>query len=135
MHADKCDTIRNELFQPPPQLEEDFSLNLNNEDPNDLEFQELMQTEIREAIFNASTNTAPGVSQIPNRVICWAWQVAGKYITALMRQCFQVGYHRREWQQAIAVALQKPRKPDYSNPRAYRLIQLLECLGKVLEKS
>lgn len=38
------------------------------------------------------------------------------------------------WRKAIAIALAKPKKPDYSNPRAYRLIQLLDCLGKVLEK-
>ena len=51
-----------------------------------------------------------------------------------MKHCLQVGYHPKVWQKAIAVALQKPHKPDYSNPRAYRLIQLLECLGKILEK-
>lgn len=37
------------------------------------------------------------------------------------------------WRKTIAVALRKPGKADYSNPRAYRLIQLEECLGKVLE--
>jgi Reverse transcriptase (RNA-dependent DNA polymerase) len=28
----------------------------------------------------------------------------------------------------------KPNKPDYTSPRAYRPIRLLECLGKILEK-
>jgi hypothetical protein len=32
------------------------------------------------------------------------------------------------------IALPKPGKTDYSEPRAYRLIPLLECIGKVLEK-
>jgi hypothetical protein len=32
------------------------------------------------------------------------------------------------------VVIPKPNKPDYSNPKAYRPIALLNCLGKVLEK-
>ena len=59
--------------------------------------------------------------------------MAEEYIVALIRHCLGNGYHPKDWRKAIAVALRKPRKPDYSLPRAYRLIQLLECLGKVLE--
>jgi retron-type reverse transcriptase len=32
------------------------------------------------------------------------------------------------------IALAKPRQTDYSDPRAYHLIQLLECIGKVLKE-
>ena len=32
------------------------------------------------------------------------------------------------------MALQKPNKPDYTQSHAYRLITLLECMGKILEK-
>ena len=35
---------------------------------------------------------------------------------------------------AIAIALKKPNKPDYTQPRAYCLITLLEYMGKLLEK-
>jgi ribonuclease HI len=51
-----------------------------------------------------------------------------------MNVCLQKGYHPKPWRKAVAVALKKPSKPDYSNPRAYRLITLLDCLGKVLER-
>src|SRR5258708_38756785 len=50
----------------------------------------------------------------------------------LIRLCARMGYHPREWRTSIAVALQKPKR-DYSLPGSYRLIQLLEVLGKVLE--
>ena len=43
-----------------------------------------------------------------------------------------MGYHPKEWCTSIVVTLQKPKR-DYSLPRSYRLIQLLEVLGKVLE--
>jgi hypothetical protein len=32
------------------------------------------------------------------------------------------------------VVLPKPKRPDYSLPKAYRPISLLECCGKLLEK-
>ncbi|KAJ7693986.1 hypothetical protein B0H16DRAFT_1232953, partial [Mycena metata] len=97
-------------------------------------FEDATVDEIREAIFDASTNTAPGYSQVSYKVIHWAWGTAESVIVTVLRKCLRNGYHPREWRKAIAVALRKPRKPNYSNPRAYRLIQLLECLGKILEK-
>jgi hypothetical protein len=45
-----------------------------------------------------------------------------------------IGYHPRPWWQSTMVVIPKPNKPDYSNPKAYRPIALLNCLGKVLEK-
>lgn len=38
------------------------------------------------------------------------------------------------WQKAIAIALAKPKKLNYSNLRTYRLTQLLKCLEKVLKR-
>ena len=86
--------------------------------------------------MSTSSISAPGYSQINYQVVKWAWrcETGQQYILALMRKCLEAGYHPRSWRRAIAVALRKPGKPDYSNPRAYRLITLLECLGKVLEK-
>ena len=43
------------------------------------------------------------------------------------------GYHPKAWRTLIAVAIQKPNR-DYSQPRSYRLIQLLEVIGKALER-
>ena len=66
----------------------------------------------------------------------WAWnnETGQKHITALLQKCLRHGYHPKSWRKAVAIALRKPNKPDYSNPRAYRLITLLECLAKVLER-
>jgi hypothetical protein len=133
-HRDKCDAIREELFQPPPVLPAEYHPDLINEQPGDLPYQQVTEDEVREAIFEASPTSAPGYSQVSYKVIRWAWQEASKEIYTLIKHCLHNGFHPRQWRMAIAVALRKPRKPDYSNPRAYRLIQLLECLGKVLEK-
>ena len=52
----------------------------------------------------------------------------------LIHWCLANGYHPLQCQSAIAIALKKPNKPDYTQPRAYRLITLLECMDKLLEK-
>ncbi|KAI0728450.1 hypothetical protein C8Q72DRAFT_756138, partial [Fomitopsis betulina] len=90
--------------------------------------------EVRSSIFDQGADKAPGLSQCPFRTIRWAWEVASDTILALMNHCLRTGYHPKEWRKAITVAIPKPGKPNYSNPRAYRLIQLLECMGKVLER-
>ncbi|KAF5319459.1 hypothetical protein D9619_008774 [Psilocybe cf. subviscida] len=136
LHTDKCEALRSELLQPPPQLPIEYHLDLETPVEHELQFEEITEEEVYEALHKNSTNTAPGYSQVTYKCIQWAWATGkGKrYIYLLMNKCLQVGYHPRSWRQAVAVALRKPNKPDYSNPRAYRLITLLECLGKVLER-
>jgi hypothetical protein len=38
------------------------------------------------------------------------------------------------WKVAKGVLLRKPNKPDYTAVKTYRVISLLNCLGKVVEK-
>ena len=45
-----------------------------------------------------------------------------------------MGFHPKKWKECLGVILAKPDKPDYSVPKAYRIISLLNCLRKVLEK-
>ena len=135
-HEEKCETLRNELYQPPPALDQTFLPDLISRHDDDLPFFEITPEEIQDAIFKNGSNTAPGHSQITYRVLKWAWTspTGQKHLTDLMQKCLRNGYHPKSWRKAIAIALRKPNKPDYSNPRAYRLITLLECLGKVLER-
>jgi hypothetical protein len=96
----------------------------------------ITDNEIDEAISGASSKSAAGFSQISYKAVklSWAAPEGKRYICKLIQKCAESGYHPRAWRRAVAIALRKPGKPDYSNPRAYRLITLLECLGKVLEK-
>jgi hypothetical protein len=47
---------------------------------------------------------------------------------------FILGYQPKVWREARGVILPKANKGDYSLPKAYRPISLLNCLGKTLEK-
>jgi hypothetical protein len=53
---------------------------------------------------------------------------------ALVRQCFRLGLHSQAWKTAKGILLRKPNKPDYSVVKAYRVISLLNCIDKVVEK-
>lgn len=132
-HEEKCDTLREALFKPPPTLENNDVPDLTREQTQDLTYYKLTWKEVREAIYRHSMKKALGVSQQPFNMVRWAWEADSDTIFALMHYCIESGYHPRPWRQAVAVALRKPGKPDYSEPKAYRLIQLLECLEKVLE--
>ena len=46
----------------------------------------------------------------------------------------QFGYHPLCWRTGLGAVLIKPNKPDYSLPKSYRIITLLNCLGKIAEK-
>ncbi|KAH7875271.1 uncharacterized protein C8R40DRAFT_1046030, partial [Lentinula edodes] len=120
--------------QPPPGLPDEYPINLTDTLPGDLLFQDITDTEVAEAIADTSNTSAPGFSQQSYQQVKWAFQSQRDIITTLYRRCLKAGYHPLTWRQAIAVALRKPRKPKFSKPRAYRLITLLECLGKILEK-
>lgn len=47
--------------------------------------------------------------------------------------CLQSGLVPTSWKVARTIILKKPKKPDYSDPTAYRPISLLSCLRKVFE--
>ena len=135
-HEDKCEALRRELYQPPPNLEHNFNPDVTSRLIDDLPFTDITPEEVRDAIFKSKSNSAPGHSQISYQVLKWAWSndTGQIHIISLMQKCLRKGYHPKSWRKAIAVAIPKPNKPDYSNPRAYRLITLLECLAKVLER-
>ena len=45
----------------------------------------------------------------------------------------KLGYHPREFKKAKTIVLRKPKKEDYTEPKSYRPIALLDTMGKALE--
>ena len=79
-------------------------------------------------------NSSAGEDEIPPWVIKKAWPVLKKHITSFFGVCLHNGHHPQCFRSAILCALPKPGKRIRSEPRSYRLIALLSCLGKVLER-
>jgi hypothetical protein len=132
-HADKCNTLWNVLF---PDVAEDLNIDIDTLAPHPEQYKwpPVTCTEVHKALFRQSPKKAPGPDRILFRALRWAWTVGSEQIYQMIAVCVQVGYHPRPWRESILVALQKAHKPDYSQPRAYRLIALLPCISKVLER-
>ena len=61
--------------------------------------------------------------------------VGGRQMTALVQGCIRTGFHPCTWKTAKGVLLRKQGKPTYTVSKAYRVISLLNCLGKVVERA
>jgi hypothetical protein len=68
------------------------------------------------------------------KALRWAWSLCPNEILATLQMGLFHGIHHPRWKSSVTVAIPKPNKPSYSDPKAYRPIQLLECLGKLMEK-
>jgi ribonuclease HI len=86
------------------------------------------------AIFTSSPKKAPGTDRLSFAILRRAYNAESRIFYLLYRALFAAGYHPKGWREAIGVILPKANKKDYSLPKAYRVISLLNCLGKAFEK-
>ena len=88
--------------------------------------------EIAEAINGTSNKSAPGPSGINYKILKWAFDACPKVFAHIFNLSLSISIH--PWKHATVVPVPKPNKPDYSIPKAYRPVSLMECTGKLLEK-
>jgi len=89
--------------------------------------------EVEDAIMQSKTDKAPGLDDITFRVWKELWPVLGSRFLKLYQASLDLKYVPQRWRTAKIVVLRKPNKPDYSKPKAYRPISLLETISKGLE--
>jgi hypothetical protein len=90
--------------------------------------------EIERAVWSPSIRKAPGPDCLNFAAVRLVWRWDRLRLCALIKACIVCGIHPSKWKIAKGVVLRKPDKPDYSKVKAYRVIALLNCLGKVAEK-
>ena len=130
---DKCSLFHSSFFPPPPHVQvEDFDPDVPN--ANTRSFQDITFQEVERAIKNISNTSAPGLSGVGYRALKWIWNNKPEWILFIMKWSVRLGTHNSRWKCSVIVVLLKPGKPRYDLPKSYRPIQLLECLGKLLEK-
>ena len=88
---------------------------------------------IREALFDQSVLKAPGPDKWGFIVIRMFCERHSLRIIAWTIVAVTLGIRPLVWKVARAVVIPKPNKPDYPVAKAYRVIMLLNCLGKVVE--
>jgi ribonuclease HI len=137
-HEEKCDALRAQFFKPLPTLDNDPPADLQYHHHDDIPHVPVTRTEVQESLYAQSIKKAPGMSQQTFETCRWAWETGddagGGIIYHLVRRCVDAGYQPKCFRNAIVVMLRKPAKPDYTKLKAYRPVQLLECMGKVIER-
>jgi Reverse transcriptase (RNA-dependent DNA polymerase) len=94
----------------------------------------ITEEDIEKALFKQSIKKASRPDKLNFKALrlLWSWDKAR--IQALILQCFNQGIHPKAWKMTKGILLRKPNKSDYSIAKSYRVISLLNCLGKVAEK-
>jgi Reverse transcriptase (RNA-dependent DNA polymerase) len=93
-----------------------------------------MVAEISNALGPMSNKSAPGPSGHNYKLVKWAFSANPDYFQSLFKVCLYLGYHPKAWRTATIMVVPKPGKEDYSLPKCYHPVALLECLRKLLEK-
>ncbi|PUU74863.1 hypothetical protein B9Z19DRAFT_922915, partial [Tuber borchii] len=52
----------------------------------------------------------------------------------IYKESLELGYVPKRFRESIGVVMRKPNKPDYNSPNSFRIINLLDVLGKGLER-
>ncbi|RKK19237.1 hypothetical protein BFJ66_g17777, partial [Fusarium oxysporum f. sp. cepae] len=79
-------------------------------------------------------NTSPGADNITVKLLTAVWHSIGTHVRRLFEGCLAIGHHPKPFRAAEVVMIAKPGRRDLTNPRAWRPISLLSCLGKGLER-
>lgn len=89
--------------------------------------------EVERAVRTASPNKAPGNDGITNGILQQTLDILLPSLHRLFNACLQLGYCPMHFKETVTVVLRKQGKDDYTQPKAYRPIALLNTVGKTLE--
>lgn len=129
----KCAAFKEALFPPPPIADRP---SWRNYQPNKTKWQwpPLTKTELDSVCSMQIKSKSPGPDGITQEIIAKAYNAIPNTFFHVYSILIDVGYHPSCWKMATGAILQKNGKSDYSIPKSYRIITLLNCLGKVAER-
>src|SRR5690606_21545464 len=122
--------LQSVMFPAPPH----FQLSTSSTANSLLPWTDVTDQEIREAIFTSTPKKAAGPDGLSFLCLREAYNAIPTWFHQLFCACIVNAYHPLCWREAKGAILAKPSKPDYQAPKSYRIIALLNCLGKIAEK-
>jgi hypothetical protein len=118
------------FFPPPPStstVPQDFAY------PKPItSFKPIMEEQIERVITNTSAYKAPGPNGICNIVFKHTSELLMPYLFHLFNAVFKLKIYFDPWREFTTVILRKPGKADYSIPKAYHPIALINTTSKLL---
>ncbi|KAF5669922.1 reverse transcriptase [Fusarium denticulatum] len=128
---EKAELLKKTFFPVPPETNlEDIE---NADYPVPIAMPPITTREIEEAIEESSPLKAPGPDGITNRALQLASPRIKHHLTKIFNQSLNLGYYPKHFRKSTTVVLRKPGKDNYTVPKAYRPIALLNTTGKVME--
>ena len=97
-------------------------------------WEKVIHREIKNAIFSSSFKKVSGSDEILFLILQKSYHAISDLFDIVFSKLIKNGYHPQCWKESIGAILKKLNKVDYSQPKAYRIIMLLNCLGKISEK-
>ena len=127
---EKCEAFLEAMYPPPPEIQ------INEESLSDesIQWPRVIEGETKHAINSSAPRKAPGPDGMSFAIIQRAYKSIPEIFNLVYPDLIENGYHPKIWREGTGIILKKPDKPNYSIPKAYRIITLLNCLGKVAEK-
>ena len=99
---------------------------------NAFEYESVKNEQIKQAIGKLNPFKALGENGILNVIIKQYADTLLPFIGPIFRATFTLEVYPDKWKDSVTRVLQKPGKPNYGVPGAYRPIALLDTIGKVL---
>jgi exonuclease III len=129
---EKIDMFKNVFFPAPPPVDlDDIPGSFY---PNPVECPPcITENEVLAAIRRSAPDKAPGPDGFTNRLLKACAPIMVKLLTPLFEACIQQAYHPKAYKEANTITLKKPGKGDYTTPKSYRPIALLNTIGKIME--
>ncbi|KAG6979043.1 RNA-directed DNA polymerase from mobile element jockey [Fusarium oxysporum f. sp. conglutinans] len=129
--SEKAELLRKTFFPVPPDTDLEDIENANYPAPTAMP--PITTREIEEAIDEAAPLKAPGPDGITNKALQIASPWIKHHLTKIFNQSLTLGYYPEHFRQSTTVVLRKPGKDNYTVPKAYRPIALLNTTGKIME--
>lgn len=89
---------------------------------------------VHAALFCQSPMKAPGPDKLDFKAIRLLWSWDQKRTIAIVKTAIRLQYHPKGWKRARGILLVKGNKRDRTLVKLYRVISLLNCIGKLVEK-
>ena len=98
--------------------------------------EKIEEEEVEQVIKKQKERKAPGENGLSGKImkLWWKEEKGRRTLMRMYERSLRLGYVCERWRRSVGVVMRKPNKPDYSLPSSYRVINLLDVVGKGLER-
>jgi len=127
---EKCEAFLKAMYSSPSKIHINEEL-LSNES---IQWSRVIEEKIKHAINFSALRKALESDNMSFAIIQRAYKTISKIFNLVYSDLIKNDYHLKIWREDTEIILKKSDKLNYSISKAYSIITLLNCLGKVAEK-